>query len=396
MKVLRRYIASTVLLAISLVLVVIVMLNILGLIIEQVGDIQGNYDFVQVLKYALWRTPGYIVSNVGFAALIGCLIGLGVLASGNELMVMRASGVSIMQIIGLVMYPVLLVIIIGMGLGEFAPYTERVAEGNRDIALTAAFKQIMDAHEKKMSEKTSSKKKLNKKIKEKIKKSASRLRMADTINNINSLWNREGNEFIRFATVLPDGRIFGITRFGFNDDQTLSWIQYSQEGRYQDSGWLLEDVRTTYLDKTPDDEISRSDTQDRVYWNTQLTPELLLFVSTDPESLTFRELGQYGDFLKEQQRDSRVYKLEWWKKVIKPLEIFSLVVLAISFVFGPLRQVTMGQRVFMGVMVGVIFQTLQNMFATSSLVFGFSPFVAVMLPIAVCTSLGFVMILRVR
>jgi lipopolysaccharide export system permease protein len=56
----------------------------------------------------------------------------------------------------------------------------------------------------------------------------------------------------------------------------------------------------------------------------------------------------------------------------------------------------MGQRVFTGVMVGVIFQTLQNMFSTSSLVFGFSPFVAVMLPIAVCASLGFVMILRAR
>jgi lipopolysaccharide export system permease protein len=391
MRVLRRHIATTVLLAILLVLVVIVMLNLLGLIIEQVGDIYGEYDFSQVMLYVAWRAPGYIVNNIGFAALIGCLIGLGVLANGNELMVMRASGVSILQITRLVMYPVLLVIVIGMGLAEVAPYTERVAEGNRDIALTAVFKEKLTAHKKAIS-----KKKLNKNIKEKIKKGAARLRLAETSIYGKAVWNREGNEFIRFATVLPDGRIFGITRFGFNDDQTLAWIQSSQEGSYQDAGWLLEDVRTTYLDKTHPDKILSRDTRETLHWKTQLTPEMLIFVSTDPESLTFRELERYGNFLKEQQRDSRAYELEWWKKVIKPLEIFSLVVLAISFVFGPLRQVTMGQRVFTGVMVGVIFQTLQNMFSTSSLVFGFSPFVAVMLPIAVCASLGFVMILRAR
>ena len=385
MKVLRRHVASTVFLAIVLVLLVIVALNSLALIVEQVGDIGGQYDFLKVLLYALWRTPGFLVSNVGFAALIGCLIGLGILANNNEITVMRTSGVTIMQIIWLVMRPVLLVIVLGMALAEFAPFSNRVAEGVRDSALAVVSVQPVE------QKKIVSTNKLGKRIKDNIRKNAERLHLAANVQVQKSLWNREGNEFIRFATVLPNGKIYGITRFGFNETKTLAWIQYAQEGTYQDSGWLLEDVKTIHLDKTLSD-----DMQESVFWNTRITPEMLTFVATNPESLTFRELGRYGNFLKEQQRDSRPYELEWWKKVIKPLEIFSLVMLAISFVFGPLRQVAMGQRVFMGVMVGVVFQTLQNIFATSSLVFGFSPFVAVMLPIAVCASLGLVLILRVH
>ena len=384
MRVLRRYIGSTVLLAMLLVLLVIVMLIQIGLIIEQVGDIRGSYDFAEVLRYVLWRTPDSIVQNIGIASLIGCLIGLGVLANGNELMVIRASGVSIMQIVWLVMRPVLLLIVAGMALAEVSPYTERVAEANRDVALSAG-------RSKHSAPELVGTEKLEKKIRERIQKSALRMHFSEAAEAKKSLWNRDANEFVRFATVLPNGKVYGVTRFGFNDDQSLASIQFAQEGTYQDTGWLLEDVETTYLDKT-----IRSEEQQSLYWSTKITPEMLIFVTTDPGSLTFRELGRYGKFLKDQQRDSRPYELEWWKKMIKPLEVFSLVMIAISFVFGPLRQVTMGQRVFSGVLVGVIFQTLQNMFSTSSLVFGFSPFVAVMLPIAVCASIGFLMILRTR
>jgi len=117
MKVLQRYIVSTVLQAIVLVLVVIVALDVLALVIEQVGEIRGGYDFARVLEYVAFRTPGFIVANTGFAALIGCLAGLGVLANQNELTVLRASGISILQIVGMVMRPALVVIVLSMALG---------------------------------------------------------------------------------------------------------------------------------------------------------------------------------------------------------------------------------------------------------------------------------------
>jgi lipopolysaccharide export system permease protein len=380
MKLLRRYIASTVLQAIALVLVVIVALDVLALVIEQVGEIRGGYSFGRVLEYVAFRTPGFIVANTGFAALIGCLAGLGILANQNELTVLRTSGISILQIVGMVMRPALLVIVFSMGVGEVSPYADRTAVGIRDVAQAAVPAPVRSLANT-----------LTNRIQEKIRRNAARLYPAFDPDREKNIWNRDGNEFVRFAIVLPHGEAYGITRFHFNDDRILIWIQYAQQGNYQSGGWQLTQVRTTYFDK-----VLREEKQDSLYWKTSLSPELLTFVSTEPENLTFSELGSYGDFLHAQQRDNRAYELQWWKRVCKPLEIFSLVLIAIFFVFGSLRQVTIGQRIFVGVMVGVVFQTLQNMASVSSLVYGFSPLVAVLLPIAVCTSVGLVMLSRLR
>ena len=61
---------------------------------------------------------------------------------------------------------------------------------------------------------------------------------------------------------------------------------------------------------------------------------------------------------------------------------------AVSFIFGPLRSVTMGQRLFTGVLVGFVFQIVQDLLGPSSLVFGFSPLIAVLLPIGLLLALG--------
>jgi lipopolysaccharide export system permease protein len=73
---------------------------------------------------------------------------------------------------------------------------------------------------------------------------------------------------------------------------------------------------------------------------------------------------------------------------LQPFTIVSLVLIAISFVFGPLRQVTMGYRIFAGVIVGLVFRTLQDLLGPASVVFGFSPFLAVVLPAIICSLIG--------
>jgi len=84
----------------------------------------------------------------------------------------------------------------------------------------------------------------------------------------------------------------------------------------------------------------------------------------------------------------------FWDKAMQPLTIVSLVLIAISFVFGPLRQVTMGYRIFTGVVVGLVFRTSQDLLGPASVVFGFSPFLAVMFPALVCCVIGLVLLRR--
>ena len=73
-----------------------------------------------------------------------------------------------------------------------------------------------------------------------------------------------------------------------------------------------------------------------------------------------------------------------------------LVLVAISFIFGPLRDGTMGFRIFAGVIVGIVFRTSQDLLGPASLVFGFSPLYAALIPIAVCLLFGMALLQRAR
>jgi lipopolysaccharide export system permease protein len=112
-----------------------------------------------------------------------------------------------------------------------------------------------------------------------------------------------------------------------------------------------------------------------------------------PEALSITGLWSYIHYLGEQGLNNGRYWLAFWTKVLQPLVTAALVLMAISFIFGPLRSVTLGQRVFTGVLVGFVFRIVQDLLGPASLVFGFTPLLAVALPATVC-ALGGLWLLR--
>src|SRR5690606_4361603 len=116
------------------VLAVVVSVDVMAAIIDGIGDIKGDFTFFELLLYVLTTLPGRIYQNIPFSALIGCLIGLGLLAGNSELVIMRASGVSLLRLVSFVLRPVLVIIVIGLLIGEYAePYTDQLAEGRKAI-----------------------------------------------------------------------------------------------------------------------------------------------------------------------------------------------------------------------------------------------------------------------
>ena len=105
MKQLNRYIAKHVVAAILLVIVMLVGLFSVSLFAEEMSEAPKHYSLVNVLIYVLFSVPSMVAENSTFAMLIGSLLGLGVLASQSELTVMRASGVSVLRIVWMVVKP---------------------------------------------------------------------------------------------------------------------------------------------------------------------------------------------------------------------------------------------------------------------------------------------------
>ncbi|UZE22734.1 LPS export ABC transporter permease LptG [Pseudomonas sp. B21-056] len=342
---LDRYIGSSVFIAILAVLGIILGLATLFAFIDEMSDVSDTYTLVDVASYVLLTAPRRLYDMLPMAALIGCLIGLGSLASNSELTIMRAAGVSIGRIVWAVMKPMLVLMLVGLMIGEYiAPATENTAQANRSLAQGGG-----DAQSAK-----------------------------------HGLWHRQGDEFIHINSVQPNGILYGVTRYRFDEQRHMLSSSFAKRAEFAEDHWQLSDVTTTLFHEKNTEVVATP--QER--WDVAISPQLLSTVVMAPESLSITGLWGYIHYLGEQGLNNGRYWLAFWVKVLQPLVTAALVLMAISFIFGPLRSVTLGQRVFTGVLVGFTFRIAQDLLGPSSLVFGFSPLFAVLVPAGVCALAG--------
>jgi len=349
----KAYIARQVMGAVFGVLLVILSLDAVADLVDQISQLKGGYNLFEALIYVLLYVPSSTCDYIPLAALVGCLIGLGMLANTSELVVIRSAGVSIGQVIWAVMRPVLVVIFFGALLGEFvAPYTDQFADSRRDL---------LQGHE-------------------------------SALQSERGLWFKEGNEYMHFNAVLPNGRLYGITRYRFDELGELVQASFIRSAIYLGDRWSEQEGAITFFE---DQQIRREEfiTRD---WYSELSPDLLDVLVLDADELPMQRLWDYANYQEKQNIDSSEYRLAFWQKALQPLATLSLVMIAISFIFGPLRQTTMGFRVFIGVVVGLVFQTSQRLLGPISIIFGFSPMFAVLVPIIACFLLGWFLISRAR
>jgi lipopolysaccharide export system permease protein len=348
---LDRYIGTSVFFAILAVLGIIVGLALLFAYIDELGDISATYGLLDAGVWVLLTIPRRIYEMLPMAALIGCLIGLGNLASSSELTIMRAAGVSIRRIVWAVMKPMLVIMLAGVLIGEYlAPWSENLAQANRAMAQGGGEAQ-------------SSKR---------------------------GLWHRQGDEFIHINAVQPNGVLLGVTRYQFDAQRNLLSASFARRALFQSDHWQLEDVVTTQLQEQSTAVVNSPSQR----WDVQLNPQLLGTVVLEPEALSVTGLWRYIHYLADQGLANGRYWLAFWTKILQPLVTAALVLMAISFIFGPLRSVTLGQRVFTGVLVGFVFKIGQDLLGPSSLVFGFPPLLAVLIPAAICALAGLVLLRR--
>ena len=90
---LDRHIRKTVVLSMLVVLTLITTLDFIFSLLDQIADTDQNYSAINAFSVVLLKVPTSIYELLPFTALGGALIGLGVLASNNELVVMQSAGV---------------------------------------------------------------------------------------------------------------------------------------------------------------------------------------------------------------------------------------------------------------------------------------------------------------
>jgi len=353
MRLLDRYIGNTVLVSVSMVLMLLVSLDSSFAFLAELDDVKGSYQAREALIFILLTVPRRLYEFMPVGTLIGCLIGLGTLANTSELTVIRAAGVSISRIVFAASKPVIWLVLLGMLLGQFVvPQTEQIAQSEK----------------------------------------ARHLYQGESIGSKDGYWYREGGQYTHIQVVQPNGVMYGISRFLFDGKNILVRADFSERAIYQGDHWVLENVRQTRMG----DHSTESEHIPTLVWkNTSITPEVMSVVVLKPDYLSITGLFKYAGYLESQDLESRSYYFSFWKKVLQPLTTLVMVFIAISFVFGPLRSVTMGQRLMAGIIVGLLFHYAQQLLGHVTIIFNLTPFLAAIVPLLVSLVIGVYLLKRV-
>lgn len=344
-----RYVASTMFKATAMTLVVLVILLIFFGLIDEMDDVgKGDYGMADAFLVAVLSAPRYVFEVFPVAALIGSLIGLGAMAAHGELIAMRGSGYSLHQIVMAVMKAGAVMMLLVFLFGELvAPPSEQWGEQHR-----------------------------TEKIEGKV-----------TLKTRYGFWARDGRAFVNIRSILPGGRLEDIYVYEFDDEKRLTLSTYAKRAEHQGDHWLMFQIDQSEVSV---DGVSQR-TLERARWESLLDPGLLSAIVIQPTMLPIDELYSYIRVMRDNNQSATEYEVAFWVKLATPLATLVMLFITVPFVLGHQRSVSMGQRIFLGVALGMAFYMLNRGMSYVAVVYDFNPVVSAMIPAAAFLMIGLAM-----
>jgi len=331
------YIFNTVLLAIFGVTLALIGIDLIFTFIVQINSLGPGYNMLDAIIFVLLRLPTDIYLMLPVSAFLGALIGLGSLASKSELIAMQASGVSILQISrGVVLASTFLLIFSYLLSTYISPLTRHLAylkqnqQNNPQALLVLA----------------------------------------------SATWLKSGNHFIYIGQTRPGGNLLNLINFSIDNNQ-LNDIQMVGSAQINNNQWTLSKVTDTHLTDT----LVTQTQSDSITQASLISPHILQIITMDPNDMTLPALYSYIQYRKTNALDVKPYKLQFWNRIFQPLSLVVLMLLAVPFVFGPLRSANNGLRIVVGVFAGFAFYITNQFFSSFSLLFPIPAFMGAVTPI---------------
>jgi lipopolysaccharide export system permease protein len=355
MPLLGNYIVRTVLGYTGLVMLALLALGALFLFIGQQDDIgTGTYTASQAMLFVALNLPSYVHQLLPIGALIGALLGLGNLARGSELIVMRASGVTTVRFCWWLGIAGFLLAVIMVGLGEFvAPPMEKYG---RQIKVFSKFSEFSFAGSR-------------------------------------GTWVRDGNTMISVEQQSADSLYGGVQLFTFGGDRRLLSVGRAESARVgKANDWQLEGYsETRFTDGRTD--VSESETHEV---RSNLSADFLGLAVVEPESMGFRDLRSYIAHLERNELDSSAFQTAFWSRIARVVAMVIVVVLALPFAFGPMRSSGQGARMVIGILIGAGFVLISQTLENSGRLFDIPPWVIGWAPTVLLAALTLVLLARAR
>ena len=336
---LERYLAREILGAVAFVLVGFLALFAFFDLIAELRDLgNGNYQLQQIFTVvALW-VPGHTYELLPIAVLIGTLYVLAHLSSNSEYTVMRAAGLSpsragyALAKVGLVFAALTFVI------GEWvAPQTEQAAQQVRMRAMQSLIGGDLAS----------------------------------------GLWLKDERSFINVREAREAYSLHGVRIYEFDDAYRLRQVTEAKRAEFAGDGrWrLLEVAQTQFSPAGP-----RVAKFEEAEWRSAVNPDLLNVLIVVPERMSAWKLYKYAQHLAGNRQKTERYEIALWKKLFYPLAALVMMALALPFAYMHARSGMVGVKVFLGIMLGILFHMLNSLFSHVGLLKQWPPVAAAAVP----------------
>lgn len=379
LKVLSRYVKLNALLAIIGAVLGLWALQLVFSYLSELNSLDDSYTMGEAIKYIFYRSPYFLEQFIPTGALLGAVVGLGLLANKSELVVMRAAGVSVYRIVGWVLQPALLFVLLALVINQFVlPHSNQLAQEINDednSSLVTSVRGYWTVQPRFERTKDGSAKPDGSDI--------LYIDYADVQGNIGEVkrWHLDNNGNLQTAIHAEGGKYIGREALDTDSSKT-DRRKASEQYRYE---WQLNNMTKLMIGQgfESSQAIAPSDTLSLPF-----APESVYLLTRKAEDLSLTQLYEHRQFMRGQGTRSLSHELAFWQKLLSPLSILSLVIVACSFVFGSLRTHSLGLRIVVALLFGLLFSYVQDLVGFVALATGFSPLLMVLLPIIASAFLG--------
>ena len=315
---------------------------------------QFDYTVLEAFKYIILQMPEVAYKQASPIILLGCVLGMGYLSTTNQLVVLQVSGNSVLKLTALTVRTALIFVFMIIAFGEiFAPIASEEAEKGRAKALGQSYAS----------------------------------------QNQEGFWIREGGNYLNVEKNIDGNHFVGVTIIEVKSNKITSVVK-SEDATFDGKSLKMDNTDIFSInDSTDIDEISL---KERNSYNkiVSFDQDLINSLKKEPDELTTRNIYKQIQFLSDNKLRSGIYKVELYKRAIKPITLVAMILLAMLFVFGSTRDVSLGRKIFFGGSLSLSFEMLSRIGGAMALSLDFNPMISAVLPTTVVMVIAITLLIR--
>ncbi len=282
------------------------------------------------IQHALWlvalKIPAHLYDLLPISVLIGSIFVMARLAQSSEFTILRSGGLGPGRALGLLLKMGWVFVVLTLLLGDYvSPWAEQ-----QGLMLKAHFR-------------------------------------GELTTGQTGAWLRERQDDQQFTINVRamdrDGQMRDVHIQRFDSHGALRGSLQAGEAGFGDALWQLRDVERLDILTQGDTASMQKQHLAQVDWPTEITRDMVGAALVSAERMKIWDLVLYTRHLRQNNQNAQQYEIELWRKVFYPLSCLVMLTLALPFAYLHFRSGQIATHVFGGVMAGISFYLLNNVFS---------------------------------